>query len=56
MNIIIQPSAKRDLRKLNKSAIEIILRKLNRIKVNPTTKFSDLKDTLCPKVRDIFRW
>ena len=32
MNIIVQPSAKRDLKKLNKSIVKTILRKLNSVR------------------------
>jgi len=51
MNIIIQPSAKRDLKKLDKNIIELILRKLNSIRENPLEHIIRLKSSHLWKLR-----
>ena len=43
MNVIIQPNAKKDLRKLPKNIIETILKKLYSIKDNPLAYIERLK-------------
>jgi len=51
MNIIIQPSAKKDLKKLDKKIIELILRKLNKIRENPLDYIIRLKSSHLWKLR-----
>lgn len=51
MNIIIQPSAKRDLKKLDKNTVEVILRKLNAIGENPMQHIIRLKSSSLWKLR-----
>jgi len=51
MNIIIQPSAKRDLKKLDKKIIELILRKLNSVRENPLEHITRLKSSRLWKFR-----
>ena len=51
MNVIIQPSAKRDLKKFDKTVIEIILRKLHSIKESPLDNITRLKSSRLWKLR-----
>ncbi len=51
MNIIIQPSAKRDLKKLDKKIVELILRKLNAIRESPLQHIIRLKSSPLWKLR-----
>ena len=51
MNIIILPTAKKDLKKLPKNVIEIILKKLYSIKENPLRHIERLKSSRLWKLR-----
>jgi len=51
MNIIIQPKAKKDLRKLSKNAISDILKKINEIRNNPLRYIERLKGSHLWKLR-----
>ena len=51
MNVIIQPNAKKDLRKLSKKTIEIVLKKLNSIRENPLNYIERLKGSSLWKLR-----
>ncbi|MDP7116476.1 MAG: type II toxin-antitoxin system RelE/ParE family toxin [Candidatus Woesearchaeota archaeon] len=51
MKIIIQPTAKKDLKKLEKNVVEVILRKLCSIRDNPIRYIIRLKDSPLWKLR-----
>lgn len=51
MNVIIQPNAKKDLKKLSKKTIEIVLKKLNSIRENPLNYIERLKGSSLWKLR-----
>ena len=51
MNIIIQPSAKRELKKFDQNILEVILRKLNSIRNDPLKHIIRLKASPLWKLR-----
>ena len=51
MHIIVQPSAKRDLKKLDKGIVETVLRKLNSVRNDPLQHIIRLKSSHLWKLR-----